>query len=157
MVLEDIGVRFSTFTSLQEDTMADTMECTRTMRRFRLLLGALKLGHRFNIHYNLGALVDMNFGFHNDVPPDGSGDEKLLNDYFFFGIVQSVTWAVFRQIKYQARILVPDSWTLVGVLDEHGLLGPGEIMGELRRGVSVIGVDLLKFTSRMKRIPTATS
>lgn len=53
----------------------------------------------------------------------------LLSDYFFHDLVRATVWDVFRQIKYRARIRVPDSWTLVGVLDEHEILQPGEVMG----------------------------
>jgi len=126
MVLEDIGVRLQTFLTLQQDTMDDTLKSTKDIRRFRMLLNQLKIGMRFQVHHVLGALADMCFGFRDDCTQD---ENVLLDDYWFYSIIQSAAWVVFRQIKYQARILVPDSWTLVGVLDEHDFLEPGHVMG----------------------------
>ncbi|KAH7107156.1 RdRP-domain-containing protein [Auriculariales sp. MPI-PUGE-AT-0066] len=125
MVLEDLNVHLSTFMTLQQNVMDETLQSTNNVGRFRMLLAQLKIGQRFNVHYVLGALKDLSFGFRDDCTPDSP---LLLDDYWFYGMIQSATWVVFRQIKYQARIRVPDSWTLVGVLDEHKMLGSGEVM-----------------------------
>ncbi|KAH7106677.1 RdRP-domain-containing protein [Auriculariales sp. MPI-PUGE-AT-0066] len=125
MVLEDLNVHLSTFMTLQQNALDETLQSTNNVGRFRMLLAQLKIGQRFDVHYVLGALKVFLFGFRDDCPPDSP---LLLDDYWFHGIIQSATWVVFRQIKYQARIRVPDSWTLVGVLDEHKMLGSGEVM-----------------------------
>ncbi|KZV93847.1 RdRP-domain-containing protein [Exidia glandulosa HHB12029] len=125
MVLEDLGVRLATFLRLQQEEMEKTLDAAKSIERFRIMLSQLKLGSRFNVHYVLGNLADMGFGFQDDCSDDMG---ILLGDYFYYEIVRSTVWDVFRKIKYQARIRVPDSWTLVGVLDEHGILGPGEVM-----------------------------
>lgn len=129
MVLEDLGVRLSTFLRLQQDTMDTTLEAAKSIERFRIMMYDLKLGGKFNVHYVLGNLKDMGFGFQNDCAPDGSDDMGiLLGDYFFHNLVRCAVWDVFRKIKYQARIRVPDSWTVVGVLDEHEILQHSEVM-----------------------------
>lgn len=49
MVLEDLGVRLSTFMRLQQDTMDSTLEAAKSIQRFRVMLSQLKLGSRFNV------------------------------------------------------------------------------------------------------------
>ncbi|EJD52223.1 RdRP-domain-containing protein [Auricularia subglabra TFB-10046 SS5] len=125
MLLEDLGVRLSTFKQLQEDTMAADLDAARHIGRFIIGMNQIGLGKRFYLSYVLGELADMEFGLRDDCQGDFG---SLLDDYWYHGIVKSTLWDQFRKIKYQARIRVPDSWTLVGVLDEHQILQTGQIM-----------------------------
>lgn len=46
-------------------------------------------------------------------------------------LINAAILSVLRDIKHNARIPVPNSWNLVGVADETGLLKEGEVYGKL--------------------------
>jgi RNA-dependent RNA polymerase len=51
------------------------------------------------------------------------------SDAFIRRVMKVTLYHVLRDLKQRTRIPVPDSWTLVGVADEHDILGPEEIYG----------------------------
>lgn len=56
---------------------------------------------------------------------------RAVGTPFVRGLVDTAVLSVLRGLKHSARIPVPDGWNLVGVADESGILGPGQIYGRL--------------------------
>lgn len=59
------------------------------------------------------------------------GLSRLPRDEFVNRGLSYAVNDVLRSLKHKARIIVPDSYTLVGVADVHGYLREGEIFGLL--------------------------
>lgn len=54
---------------------------------------------------------------------------KGVGTPFLRALIDTAVISVLRGLKHNARIPVPQAWNLVGVADEDGTLGPGEIYG----------------------------
>lgn len=109
---------------LQEAVIRDAHTAATSIRDFIPILG--KLGSQYSLRYVLEQLTDIQCGFRDDC---SDTDGIVLDDYFFTEMVQSVLWETLRSIKYNARIAVPESWTLIGLVDDHNILEEGQVMG----------------------------
>ena len=58
---------------------------------------------------------------------------EIMNDPMLGSMVHALQLASFQSIKKKARILLPDSCTLIGVVDETGLLEENEVFVQLKR------------------------
>ena len=57
----------------------------------------------------------------------------ILQDPMFTAMVHSLQLANFQSIKKKARVFIPESCTLIGVVDETGLLEPNEIFVQIKK------------------------
>lgn len=55
---------------------------------------------------------------------------RAVGTPFLRGLIDTAVLSVLRDLKHNARIPVPQGWNLVGVADEDGVLGPGQIYGK---------------------------
>ncbi|EJD52224.1 RdRP-domain-containing protein [Auricularia subglabra TFB-10046 SS5] len=117
MTLETLGVRRHVFETLQANVVRTAHEAGDSIRRFIPNVG--KLGDRFQLRFVLEQLVDIGCGFRDDC---SETDGVVLDDSFVRQLVKSVLWETLRDVKYSARIQVPESWTLLGKVDEHDIL-----------------------------------
>ncbi|KZV93846.1 RdRP-domain-containing protein, partial [Exidia glandulosa HHB12029] len=123
MTLETLGVRCKAFMRLQEHVLRDSHAAATSIRDFIPILG--KLGTQYSLRYVLEQLTDLQCGFRDDC---SENDGIVLDDIFFTEMVQSVLWEILRSIKYNARIAVPESWTLLGLADNDNILQEGQVM-----------------------------
>jgi hypothetical protein len=61
-----------------------------------------------------------------------SGRDPLVEP-IFSGVLHTIQTSAWQGLKRRARILIPESATLIGVVDETGTLGPNEIFVQIRR------------------------
>lgn len=113
-VLEDLGVADETFKSLQQDAIERIRESTKSagfaanfLKRQRITSGSNKLPWMIEALYNLG----LNFR-----------DDRFLERAFELALLTAL-----RDLKHRARIPVPEGVTLIGIVDETGVLEEGEI------------------------------
>lgn len=57
----------------------------------------------------------------------------LLSEPMFSGVLYGLQLSNFLNLKKKARILVPDSATLIGVVDEDGILNEDEVFIQFKR------------------------
>ena len=57
----------------------------------------------------------------------------ILQDPMLSSMVHALQLANFQSIKKKARVFVPESCTLIGVVDETGLLEANEIFVQIKR------------------------
>lgn len=112
MILEDRGVRSESFTNLQEVAVADAYTAYDSLPRFITLLKAHGLSNAYGTWRTMQRLNTLGLDFRH---PDKT---KRLESTFLRSIVHYSVNTILRDIKYRARILVPDSYKLVGLTDE---------------------------------------
>ena len=146
MALEDRGVDKEAFIALQERAKASIHLSSDSLEHFSLLLTKYNLGGKFHLAFVLEQLSKLGLDF-----KDGA-DKKAIKDAFFEGLLRLTVNHSLREIKFKARIPIPDSYQLVGVADEgrayikEGVaseddvfaLGPGRIYGTFLRGFPVV-------------------
>jgi RNA-dependent RNA polymerase len=136
MVLEDRGVKRQTFIDLQEKAKAEIYLSGHSLGYFSELLRDHGLGSKYRLGFILDQLINLGLDF-----KDGIAKQTVKNA-FFERLLHFSMHHCLREIKFKARIPVPDSYQLVGVADEgrayieEGLneddvftLKPGEIYG----------------------------
>lgn len=122
MVLEGRGVPAAAFLSLQEATVANVLSSKDNAEKLCKLLKGHSLGVKFGVVPMFRRLLKLGIGLENSAP------SKCLDNPFFDRIINCAVDSVLRDIKHRARIPVPDSWHLVGVVDE----GPAYIARDPR-------------------------
>ena len=146
MVLEDRGVDKETFIALQERAKASIYLSRDSLGHFSHLLRKHNLGGNFHVAFILEQLRKLGLDF-----KDGS-DKKAIKGAFFERLLRFSMNHSLREIKFEARIQIPDSCQLVGVADEgpayikEGVaseddvfaLGPGRIYGTFFRVFTVV-------------------
>ncbi|KAH7325213.1 RNA dependent RNA polymerase-domain-containing protein [Rhizoctonia solani] len=111
------GVKDDVFVNLMKDELDKMNSEMATLGGAARQLVANRLGAPFNLANTFKRLSRL--GLELDQPGVcTSGLHKILNATFFH---------VKRDLKYKARIRVPDSYTLVGVCDENNYLRPRQI------------------------------
>jgi len=124
MLLENNGVKSQVFLKYQRAAAKEAQECLisapslcRTLERYSLgsSYAASSLLRILNDHkiFDLDNLSTMQFG----IPG------------FIRRFAQLVHVHVLRELKYHARIPVPNAWNLVGVADEWDILNENEVYG----------------------------
>ena len=119
MILETLGVPIDSFFHLQQVMIDFITSSADKMELSGQLLVTNGLGTAFRIPWVLIGLAKMGL----TSPPS--------NDQFLARGLNYAANHVLRCLKHRARILVPDSWTLVGVADFHKYLREGEVFGKL--------------------------
>ena len=112
MALEDCGVESDTFMDLQERAKASIYISTNSLENFSQLLKNYGIGDRFHLVFILEQLFKLGLDFKDStgrIPIKSTFFERLLR----FSMHHSL-----REVKFKARIPVPNSYQLVGVADE---------------------------------------
>lgn len=114
MVLEDRGIRKESFIDLQEDAKAKIFLAEDSLTKFRNLLKSQSLGNMFRVTFILEQLYLLGLDFKNDVDKK----KKAIESAFLGRLLRCSMGHALREVKFRARIPVPNSYQLVGVADE---------------------------------------
>lgn len=126
MLLEHLGVERKTFIALQNDAI----EAVEKIRTSFLESSKLFQQHGLGASFRLPSLFN---NFVKELKLDDRDVEQgvLKCDLLTTALAFAATH-VLREIKFRARIPVPESYTLIGVSDEWGCLRKGEIYATVR-------------------------
>lgn len=114
MILEQLGVSYEHFKTLQDRAMQEAQNSIKSMGRSARLLETYGLGASFKLTSVMLNLEKLGL----NTPPD---------DPFYQHMMDFAVNHVLRELKHHARIPVKDAWNLVGVADVHGYLKEGEV------------------------------
>ncbi|KIJ26580.1 hypothetical protein M422DRAFT_785200, partial [Sphaerobolus stellatus SS14] len=112
VILEDLGVPLEAFMELQRRAVADVYTVKSDMRKFSEFLRKHHLGNIFQLDMLAKQLSEHGLEFGHDDP------QRRIAFPFFTRLVAYSTTHVLRELKFKARIPVPQSYQLVGVADE---------------------------------------
>lgn len=147
MALEDRGVEKETFIKLQEDAKAKIYLSSDSLEQFSHLLTKHSLGGKFHLGFILQQLSKFGLDFkdHNEKK------KKAIESGFVERLLRFAMNHSLREVKFKARIPVPNSYQLVGVADEGQAyikegakeedvftLGPGRIYGAFICGPTLV-------------------
>ncbi|SPO31371.1 related to RNA-dependent RNA polymerase [Ustilago trichophora] len=118
--LEDLGVPAEVFLSLQNKAVESTQLARKDFKRASQLMGSFALSDTAEVH-KLFRRLDSLVG----VTPDKLDGDGILNR-----LCTIVIAAALGDLKRKARIPV-EGCTLIGVVDEFGFLGKGEIFAQV--------------------------
>ena len=124
MALEDRGVDKETFIELQEKSKALIYHSRDSLENFSQLLKKYNLGGNFHLKYILEQLSKLGLDL-----KDGT-DKEVIGGAFFERLLRYSMNHSLREVKFKARIPVPDSYQLVGVADEGQAYIKDGIAGE---------------------------
>ena len=120
IVLEDRGVRKEAFIDLQDAAKAEIYLSEDSLTNFRRLLKSHSLGNKFHLSFILEQLHLLGLDLKNNV------DNRAIDSDFLQRLLRCSMAHALREIKYKARIPVPNSYQLVGVADEgHAYIREG--------------------------------
>jgi len=119
MLLETLGLEKDIFLELQRAAVTATEDAIESLVTASPLLGAHGLGTSFSLSsvFNSMARMGADLDTQDDMSP------------FIRHVLRFCANHVLRDLKYRARIPIPNSWMLVGVADEYDLLQEGQIYG----------------------------
>ncbi|KAI0306234.1 RNA dependent RNA polymerase-domain-containing protein [Multifurca ochricompacta] len=112
MALEDRGVKKSVFIDLQNAAKAHIYLASDSLKIFAGLLKSHGLGSKFNLTFILEQLIKHGLEF------KGHPDNEAIRSAFLGRLVRNSINHSLRDLKFKARIPVPQSYQLVGVADE---------------------------------------
>jgi hypothetical protein len=121
MLLETLGVPLEPIMNLQKAAVRQTVAASKSMESAARLLEENGLGTAFHMTSIMLNLHKQ----HADL--EARRDNEFIS--FLKRVLKFAVNHVLRDLKYKARIPVPNAHTLVGVADEYGYLEPGEIYG----------------------------
>lgn len=111
-LLEDRGVRKEAFIDLQNAAKAEIYLSGDSLTNFRCLLRSHSLGNKFHLSFILEQLYLLGLDLKNNA------DKRAIESTFLGRLLRCSMVHVLREIKFKARIPVPNSYQLVGVADE---------------------------------------
>ena len=112
MALEDRGVDKETFIELQEKAKTLIYHSENSLEHFSQLLKKYHLGGNFHLKPILEQLSKLGLDF------KVGADKKAIGGAFFERLLRYSMNHCLREVKFKARIPVPNSYQLVGVADE---------------------------------------
>jgi RNA-dependent RNA polymerase len=112
MVLEDRGVKKEAFIDLQDAVKAEIYLAEDSLTNLRRLLKGHGLGNKFHLSFILEQLHLLRLDLQNNA------NKRTIESVFLQRLLRCSMAHVLREIKYKARIPVPNSYQLVGVADE---------------------------------------
>jgi RNA-dependent RNA polymerase len=112
MVLEDRGVRKEAFIGLQDAAKAEIYLSEDSLTNFRRLLKSHSLGNKFHLSFILEQLHLLGLDVQNNA------NKRAIESVFLRRLLRCSMVHALREIKFKARIPVPNSYQLVGVADE---------------------------------------
>lgn len=107
------------FLELQRQAVQETQEAMRTLDRAARMLDAHGLGTAYKIPSILTRMQKVGL------------DIEHCKHLGMRTVLKDAETDILRDLKYRARIPVPESWKLVGIADEFDYLKEGEIYGAL--------------------------
>lgn len=113
MLLEGLGVPYKIFKKFQDKAVEETLLSTESLAHAAQTLENHGLGTSYRLPSVMLALEKL--GVHN-IPSN-----------FYQKMLHYAIHHILRVLKNNARIPIPDAWTLVGVADVHKFLKEGEI------------------------------
>lgn len=123
-LLEWLGVKPEVFMKLQRTALDEVHKAAGSFETAAKLLESHGLGTAYRLPSLFTSLYKLQAR-----DKDGAVKNLLKNDDFFRRVLDFAINHIRRELKYKARIPVPKSWTLVGVVDVHDYLKEGEIFG----------------------------
>lgn len=120
MLLEGLGVNYDFLQQFQDKAVTKTQDAARSLQGAAELLETHGLGSSFRLSPTMQNLAKL-------------GVDTLQGDAFHDQLLQVAVYHVLRDLKNNARIPIPDAWTLVGVADTHGFLEEGEIFACVKK------------------------
>jgi RNA-dependent RNA polymerase len=136
MALEGRGVDKQTFIDLQERAKAEIYLSGDSLEGFSNLLRDHSLGGKYHLGFILDQLIKLGLDFRDEIT------RQAIKSAFLERLVRLSIHHSLREVKFKARISIPNSYQLAGVADEgrayieEGLneddvftLKPGEIYG----------------------------
>jgi RNA-dependent RNA polymerase len=112
MALEDLGVEKATFMALQEREKAKIYLSSDSLEIFSEQLRNYGLGGKYHLSFILEQLIKLRLDFKDGI------DKKAIKSAFFMRLLRFTIHHSLREVKFRARIPVPNSCQLVGVADE---------------------------------------
>ena len=112
MALEDRGVNVNVFLDLQQMAKASISLSGDSLENFSKLLASHSLGGKFHLAFIIDQLNKIGLDFKD------STDKLVIKSSFFERLLRYSMHHSLREIKFKARIPVPNSYQLVGVADE---------------------------------------
>jgi hypothetical protein len=147
MALEDRGVNKQTFLDLQETAKASIYLSSDSLEGFSKLLMKHNLGGKFHLAFILQQLSKLGLDFKDN----NEKKKKAIGGAFVERLLRFSMNHSLREVKFKARIPVPNSYQLVGVADEGQAyikegakeedvftLGPGRIYGAFLCGSTAV-------------------
>jgi RNA-dependent RNA polymerase len=114
MLLEGLGVTYGVFKKYQDKAVRDTQQSTESLGQAARMLESHGLGASYRLPSIMLSLEKL-------------GIDNLSHQPFYQRMLEFAVYHILRLLKNNARIPVPDAWTLVGVADVHKYLKEGEI------------------------------
>jgi hypothetical protein len=121
-LLESLGVPYTSFKNLQEESLLKIGAAASNTTSAARLLQELGLGLTTRVKSTLLTL-QKEFGI-----------DAIAEIPFFKEVIRTAISLSLRVMKYKARIRVPQAYTLMGIMDETGLLEEGEVYACLQEG-----------------------
>src|SRR5712671_1906301 len=112
MALEGSGVKEDTSIVLQEKAMANIYPSEHSFTQFSAQLKKHRLGSKFHLASVLEQLYKLGLDF------EDKEDKKAIKSEFLERLLRFSMNHALREVKFKARIPVPESYQLVGVADE---------------------------------------
>ncbi|KAH9996136.1 RNA dependent RNA polymerase-domain-containing protein [Russula compacta] len=112
MALEDRGVNADAFLDLQEMAKASIDLSSDSLENFSKLLTSHNLGGKFHLAFIVDQLNKIGLDFKD------STHKMVIKNSFFERLLRYSMHHSLREVKFKARIPVPNSYQLVGVADE---------------------------------------
>jgi hypothetical protein len=112
-VLEDMDVEPQFFLDLQAREIKRLRSTTSSTKNASTFIKSQSIGDKIKFSGFLGKLPQLQLSFQ---------DDNFLTD-----VVEVAVLIQLRTLKYKARIPVKDGFTLLGILDETGILEEGQI------------------------------
>ncbi|WEW61966.1 RNA-directed 5'-3' RNA polymerase [Emydomyces testavorans] len=112
-ILEDLGVNQRAFLELQSDEVNRLRSLQQSPSKAGYLLEETNVAKGVRLPWLLQIVQGL--GLHHDRDP------------FLRSVIQLAVFLKMRDLKYRARIRVPQAITLYGIMDETGYLNEGEI------------------------------
>ncbi|KAG8818545.1 hypothetical protein FRC18_012430 [Serendipita sp. 400] len=119
MLLETLNVGLEPFMDLQRVAVQETRSAATSIESAARLLEKYGLGTAYKMTSVLLQLQKLKVDLHSQ---ESDHVVPFLKRMLSFAVNH-----ILRDMKYRARVPVPDAWTLVGVSDEWGYLNEGEI------------------------------
>ena len=151
MALEDRGAKKSAFIDLLEIAKAKIYISSDSMKNFAEQLRDQSMGGQYGLPFIIKQLTHLGLDFRAGI------NKTAIGRPFFESILRYSIRHSLREVKFKARIPVPNSYQLVGVSDEgrayinEGLeeddvftLKPGRIYGAFFTGITRMSVYLYR-------------
>jgi hypothetical protein len=123
MILSGLGLQEQIFIKLQTEAVEKTERAAKSLKSAAELLETHGMGTSFALPSTFLNLKRLG------VSLDPTSTTVGFRDTFVDRCLKFAVHHVLREIKFKARVPVPECWKLVGVVDVHNILRPNQIYG----------------------------